>query len=490
MKGDGNAEKAKNRAAGPQDAKVDDAIGDLEADADAALAAQAADPDNKTHPADVKVEGHLQDVKDDVAAAAAAQKLDEATDDPAEHEAKKSADGPVYHLRRLHDATCAAFRHDDVVLRHPAVAKGIGHIADPQAFAGMTSAALADPGRASEIPALGAAVQAALSLKAIGPEDLAAAMDEMRKAFGDMYPDVHVKPDEITPGQFQRPYISAGRATQSAAPAQEPRIPLASHVPSADDFQRPLITDGREAASPGSAVKRTYYTNQARDQAKGVLADMHDYIAGQHPDICPMSGTAYEGEDAVPGAMGSSLTTAAPVPERFGPTQDRATPQPVSAATTAGAVTRHVTKAERKAAKRAAKAAGKDAGEMTTTPPAAVQAPAIDRELLKSVLSEIVAEQLGDITKTIGDLPERIAALESAPDPAQQAPRSGAASITKARESAPEVPAGGDGERQAERLVRLVKRAKDPDGGVRTAAIGELMETVGREAAVELLAAI
>lgn len=488
----------------PQDAKVDQAISALERDAAAALAAQAQDPDARTHPADVKVTEHLQDVKDDVAAAAAAQKLDEATDDPAQHKTGtvKSADAepPAYHLARLHDAMCAAYRHEDVVIAHPAAAKGIAALVDPAVFAAMTTEAVSE-GRASDIPALGEAYHAAVTAKALPAGDLDTAAGELRKAFAEYYPDAHPKPGSLTPGQFRRPYLSAGHANQSARPGQEPRIPMASHVPSAGDFQRPLITAGREAASPGAAkASRTYYTNAARGQAHAALASMHDFIAGRHPGICPMSGVPYDGEDAIPGSAGSSLTTAAPMPEQFGKTRTRddSVPEPVTAEAAAAVVTPHVTKAEKKAlkaAKKAAKAARKEAGAMTTQPagtdPGPVPAmPPVDRELLKSVLAEVVTEQFGDLAKTTSDLSQRIAELESAPDPAQMAPRSGAASITKARGNGPEVPSGGDSDRETERLVRLVKRAQDPDSGTRTAAIGELIDTAGREAAVRLLAGI
>lgn len=495
--------KAAKSRAFPADAKVDTAIATLERDADAALAAQAADPDAKTHPADVKVEAALEQVKADVQAAADAQEHDEATDTAAGHATKGAADpgeAPAYHLHRLHDATCAAFRHEDVILAHPAAAKGIGELVDPAAFAKMTTAALEEDGgtgsRAADLPGLSAAYQAAVAVKALAaqPEALTEAMDELRKAFAQYYPDAHPSPGSISPGEFRRPYISAGHANQRAKPGQEPRVPTASHVPEASDFKRPLITAGREAASPGSKpsgvgkAARTYYSNAGRSQAAETLTQMHDWIAGNHPGVCPMAGSAYDGEDAAPGAMGSSLTTAQPVPQQFAGTRNTAVPVAVPAAAQAMA-----TKAERKAAKAARKEAEKMTQAQSQGVPVAgevvelTQAPLIDPEMLKSVLREVVAEELGDVIKANGDLAQRIADLESAPDPAQMAPRSGAG-MAKSQGSGPEVPAGGDGH-EAERIARLVKRAKDPDSGVRTAAIGELFGMVPREAAVQLLEA-
>lgn len=470
----------------PADAKVDDAISRLATDAADALAAQAKDPDADTHPADRVVTEQLERVKEDIEAAAAAQAKDEATDSAAAHAAKASGEPAAYHLARLHDATCAAYRDDDVITAHPAVSKGIGHIADPDTFAAAISAALTggDPATAAAVlPDLSRAYSYAAVLKSADTGLLVEEMDGLRKAFADMYPGAHPKPGAITPGEFKRPYIGGGHANQSAAGGQKPRIPLASHVPSPEDFQRPLITAGREGASPGSAVKdaRTYYTNAARDQAKGVLTAMHDYIAGQHPGVCPMVTATYDGEAAVPGTMGTSLTTAAPTPQRFGKTNATTSPVPVDAGHAASVVTPHVTK-ETEMAQTA------DLAQEAAPAPDLVAGPLIDPEVIKTVLRDLVAEHIGDLTKTIGDHDERIAELEAAPDPAQMTHRVGTAPLTKARHDGQEVPAGGDEAARTGRLVRLVKQARDPDGGIALPAIDELMRTEGRELTVKLLA--
>lgn len=471
---------AMKKAAKPStaDTDVERAIDRLEQDADAALAAQAKDPDATTHPADQMVAQALENVREDVQTAAAAQDKDEATDSPAAHATKSAAGPAAYHLARLHDATCAAYRADDVIAAHPAVSKGLAHIADPDVFAASISAALTAGDSASAamaLPSLSHAYSLAAVLKAADSGLMAEAMTDLRKAFADYYPDVHVKPGSITPGQFERPYVSAGRANQTAGSGQKPRIPLASHVPNPDDFKRPLITAGREAASPGSAAKdaRTYYTTAAREQAKGVLAAMHDYIAGQHPGVCAMGESAH-------GAMGVSPAASAPVPQQFGKTNATSTPIPVDAAHAASLVTPHVTKEAEMAN------AANPAQEAAAPAATATAGPLIDPEMLKSTIRDLVADQFGDLTKTIGDLEARIAEFESSPDPAQMAPRSGA-SLTKAKHDGQEVPAGGDEAARTERLVRLVKQAKDPDQGIALPALDELMKTAGRELAVKLL---
>jgi RNA polymerase subunit RPABC4/transcription elongation factor Spt4 len=502
-KAPGEAEKGK--VPSPEDAAVAGAVGQAKEAVRDAISAQGNDPDKDSHPADRAVSAHLNEAKHAIGNAEDAQEEDIETDDPAEHAAKTAAaEGPAYHLRRLHDATCAAYSLDDVVIAHPSAAKGIGELADPQSFASMVSAALADDGgtgsRAHEIPALSAAYHHAVTLKALAaqPGALDDAMGGLRKAFSEYYPDAHPQPGSVSPGQFKRPYVSAGHAGQSAAPGQEPRIPLAANVPSPSDFQRPLVTDGREAASPGSAPKpapaqkagRTYYSNVGKDGATGVLTAMHDWIADNHPGVCPMTGTSYDGEPSRPNSMGSSLTTAQPAPAQFPATRDKAVPVAVPAQAQAAFVTPSVTKADRKAAAKAARKAETMARQAAETAPAA--SPQLDPELLKAAFRDVVAEQLaellpGVVTKATGALEERVAAMESAPDPAQMTPRSGSA-VKKDANAGPEVPDGGDGH-QVERLARLVKRAKDPDSNVRAAAIGELIDTAGREAAAQLLEA-
>jgi hypothetical protein len=215
---------------------------------------------------------------------------------------------------------------------------------------------------------------------------------------------------------------------------------------------------------------------------------MHDWIADNHPSVCPMAGGTYDGEPGRANSMGSSLSTAQPVPAQMTAAKDKAVPVPVSPASAAAVVTPAVTKAERKAAKAARKAAEMaQAQQEAPADGAAPSAPAVGPEVLKGMFREVAAEMLGDVTKTIGGLDERLAAMESAPDPAQMAPRSGAG-LAKNANTGPEVPAGGDVD-AVERIVRLVTRAKDPDGNVRTAAYGELIKTVGPEDTARLLGA-
>jgi hypothetical protein len=485
----------------PEDAAVSVAISRLKDDVKAALDAQEKDPDAETHPADAAVAAHLEDAKDAISAAEDAQEDDIDSDDEDAHEAAaKAAEPPAYHLARLHDATCAAYHHDDVAAAHPLVAKGLAALADPAPFAAMVTAALTEDAgtgsRMADLPSLSAAYHCAVAMKAASAHDglLDDAMADLRKAFADYYPDAHPKPGSVTPGTFHRPYIATGRANQAAKPGQKPRVPLASHVPSPDDFRRPLITAGREAASPGSKPSgvgkaRMYYSNDGRGQAATVLAAMHDWIADNHPTICPMKGAPYDNEPGVDvNSMASTLTTAQPMPKRMTATQATASPTPVGAGHAASVVTPGPTR-KNKADKAAAKEERKMAkAAQRAQEAAATSAPLIDPEMFKSILREVVADEIGELKTTLGEHEKRIAEWESAPDPAQMTPRNGAAALGKARETSHEVPAGGDGPSE-QRLMRLMKQTMDPDSGNRVAAIGELTELLGREKAVELLAA-
>ncbi len=155
----------------------------------------------------------------------------------------------------------------------------------------------------------------------IDPAVLADGRAELHKAFADMYPTTTVHPSEVTPGRFQRPYISAGHAPLSAgAGSAASAVPPTSHVPHPDDFTRPLITAGHEAESPGdrgdnldtggtlaSGASRTFYRNASREAARSAMQAMHDHISTTFPDMCPMAAS----KAAVPPDMAAD---ARPVP--------------------------------------------------------------------------------------------------------------------------------------------------------------------------------
>ncbi len=155
-------------------------------------------------------------------------------------------------------------------------------------------------------------------LKNADPAALADGHAALRKAFTDLYPNLHISPsDGIAPGSFQRPYLTAGHAAENAAHNGEPNIPASTHTPAPEQFRRPLITDGHQADSPANkadnfdvkpvtGAARTYYTHAQRDKARTALAALHDHIAAAFPDLCPMAAS----KSVLPPDLGRTNTPA------------------------------------------------------------------------------------------------------------------------------------------------------------------------------------
>lgn len=378
-----------------------------------------------------------------------------AADDDEDGEDDRIGKSLPYRLRRLHDATCAAYHEPDVLAAHPALAKGIPAAVDAPAFAAAVAKALNAPigDQVFDVPAMADAYTLAAQLSAADPSLLEQAMGEVRKSFSEYYPDAHPKPSTMTPGSFKRPYLSTGHATQAAKSGQKPRIPLASHVPDPGDFQRPLITTGHEAAAPGSMAKgRTYYSNAAKETASGVLTEMHDYIVEQHPGVCPMVGPTPDGEPALANPGGSTLTRAAAASSTMD-MQATATPTAVSAEQAASVVTK-----------------------------------AADPDALAQLIKEAVRAATDPISEELQSLGKRLGDLESAPDPASAAFRGSGTALAALRGAAAnEDPAGRVNAEDTERVAGLVKRAKTRDSTVARPAMQELAELVGADQAVQLL---
>lgn len=332
----------------------------------------------------------------------------------------------AYHLRRAHDATCAAYPVDVVRAAHPSLQPGVVAALDPDVWAGELTKAVGE--RVADIGGLAEAYTAALRLSEADPGLVDDAMAGLRKAFADAYPDVHLTPTEIDPGQFARPYLRAGRAPGQAKAGQHPHIPLSSHVPDPAQFTRPPLTDGQEAQSPSNLTKgRTYYTNAAKDEAAGHLTALHDWIAGTHPEVCAMSAE-HIGSD-------TPMVTSAP-------NGASAVPTPVPVTATDQVVTRSV-----------------------------------DADTVTHLLDESLDSRLDPILKALREMSERLHTLESSPDPAQAAPRGGL------RKAAPDPVDRGE----AESLARLVKMARHPDSTVSVPAYQKLLSSVGADRTADLL---
>lgn len=310
--------------------------------------------------------------------------------------ANKSVDAP-YTVKRMHDALCAAYDWDEVAAEYPSL-KSVADAVVPGFFTGEVAKA-AQSGDMGLVTALAGTAQAASELHAghVEAAKLADARDWLHKSFDDMYPDTKLSPGAPPqPGQFQRPYISAGHAPLTAPSSRTPSIPPAVHVPDPDQFTRGLITEGHEAPSPSNkgnnldtptvatGASRTYYRNASRDAARNAMQAMHDHIAQTFPDMCPMAAS----KSVLPADMG-----------------DTNRPRPVAPASTRPAPG-ELTK-------------GYAPGYHDTLPLADVVTRKELKKLIKSARRDAVKAVVGVYDTELAALRAEIDELGSMPDPAQ-----------------------------------------------------------------------
>lgn len=232
---------------------------------------------------------------------------DVATDVDADADADEpdEDDKPPYTVKRMHDATCAAYAWDAVVDEYPAL-KSVADALAPAFFRDQVAVA-ASKGDMFAVSALAGVALAADELHAgvVETEKLADARAWLHKSFTDLYPSQGpLTPTTMTAGQFQRPYLAAGRAPLNAPASRPSNIPQGTNTPDPDDFNRGLLTAGHASASPSnksgnldtggtlaSGAARTYYRNASQEATRNAMTVMHDHIAGTFPDMCPMAAS-------------------------------------------------------------------------------------------------------------------------------------------------------------------------------------------------------
>lgn len=241
-------------------------------------------------------------------------------------------DGMPDGLRRIHDATCAAYPWSAVKAAHPALEKnGVAAALGPSAmgllYRMLSQEVEEDGGTGSEARDIGhlgkayAMLAMFLADEANEPSEavLAEARAELHKAFRRENPEAHLTPlgpgKNPDPRRFVRPYLSGGHANNSAQPSQHPRIPDATHVPAAADFAHPFITEGHQSDSPyntGGSTRPVATSDgvpsvasrpapgekhttaeltkdsDAASRVHAVMAALHDHVADAYPDCCPM----------------------------------------------------------------------------------------------------------------------------------------------------------------------------------------------------------
>lgn len=314
----------------------------------------------------------------------------------------KGAD-EAYVVKRIHDAVCAAYDWVDVVDEYPAL-KSVAEVCDGAWWTDQIPDALAK-GDLAGVAFLASAAGTVAQLGNSAPALLEDVRANVHKSFTDMYPTATLHPGEVTPGQFHRPYISAGHASPNASSITR-STPPAAHTINADMYNRPLITAGHEAGSPGAqpdnarldtvrtGSARSLYTSASKAAAQVAMTAMHDHIATTFPDMCPMAKSA----DVMPVNMQDTATpTRTELPPSYTAPGEKS----------AGDVDLYkAVKAAEKAARKAEKAAAIFTAETV---------------LNKSAGGSTITE----LESTIAELRAQVDELGSQPDPAQ-APLRGA----------------------------------------------------------------
>ena len=198
---------------------------------------------------------------------------------------------------RLHDLLCPAYPTKAVKSLYPlGSGKGalpVPEVIDPGYF-GKQLSELTSSRRKADKGSVAAAFQAeaaATHLASLRPTTLLEMRDAAAKGFSDAYPSVKVKPTQIEPERFHRPFLSG--ATPEASSTTRVKLPDLESQLSADDFHRPPLTtnEARPTLSGGSSVVksgRDFYTNAAKDDSASAMELLHAHIADRYPGVCPM----------------------------------------------------------------------------------------------------------------------------------------------------------------------------------------------------------
>jgi len=225
-------------------------------------------------------------------------------------------DDVAWQIKRAHDYTCAAYDPADVAEFYPTIEKnGVAEAVGPGAlkaiFAMLVQEVKEDQGSgeyAENIKWLSKAYDAIVNhldaedvdtdggngngngganlddIMLAARSELHAAFKVANMAMDEANTSVLPKPsDTITPGQFKRPFITAGQQ-QEVATEHSADVTPDTHPISASDFTRGPITAGQQ---------RTLTQK---------LADLHDALAAWKPDLCLMDASGSNAFDRQPAA--------------------------------------------------------------------------------------------------------------------------------------------------------------------------------------------
>lgn len=203
-------------------------------------------------------------------------------------------------MGRLHDLTCPAFHPDDVAKYHPFAS--LKNTIDTGLWQRKAVDAACGPMDSAML--MTRMWQAAETLKGADEADLNDYRLELHKAFRDANPGPtsYPSPGQVTPGAYQRPVITAGHAALSpgyGAPNSSPSV-ASGPVSGAGGFDRPPLSAGHQSPSPSfmkggfeypsqtGVPTRLHYAQVDKEQARAALSMMHDHLAHKFPAACPM----------------------------------------------------------------------------------------------------------------------------------------------------------------------------------------------------------
>ena len=203
-------------------------------------------------------------------------------------------------LGRLHDLTCPAFSPEMAAAYHPySSLKGLINEPYWQRIA-LEAAAGKSIQEAMQVQKVW---QAAAVLKGADEASLNDYRLEMHKAFRDANPGPtsYPTPGGISPSSFNRPLITDGHGASSPGhegPNSSPQV--ASSSPNASHFDRPPLSSGHQSPSPSfmkadfeypseqGVPTRLNYAVMDKERARNALDTMHEHLSRQFPTACPM----------------------------------------------------------------------------------------------------------------------------------------------------------------------------------------------------------
>jgi len=377
----------------------------------------------------------------------------------------------------LHDLTCPCFHPDDVAKSYPSY--DLSSL-DPnhwqrKAFEMAASAPLDQARKANDL------WQHVVTLKGTDPRYLLEAKSELYKEFRDANPGpgTFPAPGSMNGRSYNRPLVTAGHEAASPGHGGPNTAPNPFGSISAAQFNHGYLTAGRASEAPASGSDpmrpvsppsvtgvptRTYYTNAMKDNARQAMLAMHDHIAQTFPDLCPTapSGSPYGG--SLPGSRPVPVGVGGPAPHGAGAAK-AAKPKKVRVE----AAATEVVEAEKTVTTEVTKAVTLD---LVTV-----------QEMITKAVADVNAArdaEVADLRKDLKKTRKKLEALAEQPDPV--GPYRGVAFDQINKAVAPEVlPSVSRAERAQESVFQALHHQwrNDPDPMQREVAWRELKKMTG-----------